>query len=326
MWIRDINFNNLKDLLHIINKYNGKLRAIDLEKIAIEQKVLVKIDGSPLAKSPRYFYRKALEHLDLAYLKGRKYYLSDNPLGREIISGAQYKILMTECTKEYFREIVLSNKDCRRYFFDLCMENTDYSIQDLRAKGKPIFVKTKSMLKFEPNTPKKKKIVTLYNENQNTVELDDQDKIFAIYEGLRKWSLNLEITNEYMIDYVKGRIIYPVNPQCEDYKINKILWHYIEQSEPESSWSTIYIPHLIESIIIETRYPINHIKDYISQFVKSNYKFVVCIKSSTAFIDINTPFETQDIDIRKLYLYQNGIGYISHLKIKNEIIRESKNE
>jgi hypothetical protein len=49
------------------------------------------------------------------------------------------------------------------------------------------------------------------------------------------------------------------------------------------------------------------------------------IPTSTAFIDIKTPFEKQDAAIRKLYLYEKGNGYISHFRInrnyQNEVFK-----
>ena len=46
------------------------------------------------------------------------------------------------------------------------------------------------------------------------------------------------------------------------------------------------------------------------------------IPSSTAFIDIRTPFEKQDSAIRSSYLCEEGKGYISHLRIHKNIQRE----
>jgi hypothetical protein len=50
------------------------------------------------------------------------------------------------------------------------------------------------------------------------------------------------------------------------------------------------------------------------------------IPSSTMFIDIKTPFEKQDSAIYNSYLYKQGVGYISHLRIGRGILKEVKYE
>ena len=36
LWMRYVNFEKIKDILHLVNENNGKLRASELERLAIE--------------------------------------------------------------------------------------------------------------------------------------------------------------------------------------------------------------------------------------------------------------------------------------------------
>ena len=52
---------------------------------------------------------------------------------------------------------------------------------------------------------------------------------------------------------------------------------------------------------------------------------IMFIPTSTAFIDIKTPYNKQDPAFRNSYLYDRRKGYISHLRINQCIRGEVKN-
>lgn len=319
LWIRDIDFNKLKDLLHIIKSNNGELRAVELENIAINRRVLIKQDGKPLARSPRYFYRKVLENLQLAEVKDRKYFLADNPRSLALINLSEPDVPLSEEAKEVLREIIIHNPDCKKFFFDLFIERQEYSIKDLRSKGKRVIVETKSM------GEQSKKSMILRNDKGKCIELDTQDRIFAIFEGLRKWALKLEIIDEYMYSFSHGRILYPIKSKIQPDRMEEILFKIVLETGLDTPWALIHVPNVITKAIIEERYPIQDIKEFLEAKAAENPNYVTLVKSSTAFIDISTPYEKQESAIRKLYIKRDGEGYISHLRVNKAIVRSHEN-
>ena len=180
--------------------------------------------------------------------------------------------------------------------------------------------------KNNENIRKKKKVgaVILKNPSGKAIELKTQDEIHAIYWGVRLWALELGITDEILLSFAEGRIIYPVNPYFS-YKIliNHLL-KKIKADNSDSEWVVIHIPTFIKEIVLSTRFSVDIIKNFLKD-LKIKYPLsTMLIPSSTMFINIKTPFEKQDSAIYNSYLYEQGIGYISHLRIRREILKEVK--
>ncbi|WAI01818.1 hypothetical protein [Methanogenium organophilum] len=321
LWIRNIDFDNLKDLLHIVSANDGKLRALELEKIAVEEGILIKNNGKPLARSPKYFYRKALENIDIAYVKKYRYYVSDNIWAKKLLQNSIYKSSLSYEQKEPLRELLIQNKDCRHHFFDLFMGQKKYDLNLFRSSGTEVVVITKSM-NNSINHNKRNKNIIYEGVSGNSIELNSQDLVFAIHEGIRKWALNLDLVDEYILKFEDGRIIYPICPNIDNSKISELFFDAVKNVNTDSEWSIIHIPKLISDIALQTRFPIEAIKNQISNLYKNNPQYIMFIKSSTAFIDISTPFEKQDNAFRKLYLNLHKEGYISHIRVNKQMLAE----
>ena len=338
LWMRYVDFNNIKDILHLVYENNGKFRAGTLEQLAIEKKILLKKEnGKPLTHSPRYHYRKVMEGLGLVEVRQKFHYISQNERVLKFIELTDFKKPLPSEAKEILGEIIVGNNDCRKYFFDVFMEKDTYALEDLRKEGKYIIVETKSMReppmkkengaeKNNENIRKKKRVgaIILKNLSGKIIELMTQDEIHAIYWGVRLWALELGITDEILLSFAEGRIIYPVNPYFS-YKIliNHLL-KKIKADNSDSEWVVIHIPTFIKEIVLSTRFSVDIIKNFLKD-LKIKYPLsTMLIPSSTMFINIKTPFEKQDSAIYNSYLYEQGIGYISHLRIEKGILKEVK--
>ncbi|MBA7635093.1 hypothetical protein ES703_42693 [subsurface metagenome] len=336
LWMRYVDFNNIKDMLHLVYENNGKLRAGALEQLAMERGILVKKkNGKPLAHSPRYHYRKVMEGFGLVEVRQKFYYISQDEIVLKFIELTDFKKPLPSEAKKILREIIIGNNDCKEYFFDLFMEKNIYTLEDLRKEGEYIIVETKSMR--EPYTEKKmeqqknaerghkkKKVgaVILKNPLGKMIKLKTQDEIHAIYWGVRLWALELEITNEILMSFSEGRIIYPVNPEFSDKVLLDHLLNKIKADNGDSEWVVLHIPTLVKEVALSKRFSVSKIKEFLLE-LKTKYPLLTMfIPSSTMFIDIKTPFEKQDSAIRGSYLYEEGKGYISHLRINKSIERE----
>ncbi|KPJ58778.1 MAG: hypothetical protein AMJ42_02640 [Deltaproteobacteria bacterium DG_8] len=338
LWMRYVDFEKIKDMLHLVYENNGKLRAGTLEQLGIEEGILVKKEnGIPLTHSPRYHYRKVMEGLDLVEVREKIYHILEDERVLEFIELTSFKKDMSPEAKGILREIIVGNNDCRKYFFDVFMEKDTYTLEDLRKEGEYIIVETKSMRepsadkrmeqkKNNENIRKKKKAgaVILKNPSGKEIELKTQDEIHAIYWGVRLWALELEMTDEIFMSFAEGRIIYPINSDFSDKILINHLLNKIKADNSDSEWVVLHIPTFIKEVALSTRFSVDKIKNFLKD-LKIKYPLsTMLIPSSTMFIDIKTPFEKQDSAFRDSYLYKQGIGYISHLRIGRGILKEVK--
>ena len=310
LWMRYVNFEKIKDILHLVNKNNGKLRAGELERLAIEQQIFVKEDGKPFSHSARYHYRKVMENLDLLTLQGRAYFVSQNTMAQVLLKKTEFKKLMSPEVQEIIRKIIIENKDCRRYFFDIFMGNSSYGIEDLRKRGKWIIVETKGKEGIVLNNP----------HTHQRFFLNDSDKIHAIFWGIRLWALDLGITDEIFISYKEGRFIYPINTFKSSETIINLIIEKVKKDNKDSEWVMLHIPSFIKEVVLSMRLPIEEVKKVLWKLRITNPSIIMLIPSSTSFIDIRTPFTKQDSVLLKPYIIDNQGRYISHIKIHKDIV------
>ncbi len=328
LWMRYVDFEEIKNMLHLVHQNNGSIRAGELEQLCIKNGILLnKITKKPLSRSTRYRYRKALENLGLAQNRKGKYYISWNSFVFNFLMSTKFKEDMNEDAKEMLKEIILQNSDCKKNFFDIFMLNKrSYTLDEFRKNGSHIFVETKSMRELsrdgtasEPNSCKISKDIILRNPNGMQHALKTQDQKFAIYTGIRLWSLKLEITNEIINNFCEGRIIYPVNPDYNENTIFGLLLSKISDSNNGPEWIMIHIPTFIRDSVLATHFQVKKIKDSIQKLKILYPNNVMFIPTSTAFIDLKTPYNRQDPAFRNSYLYDRRKGFISHLRINRNI-------
>lgn len=333
LWMRYVDFNNIKDMLHLVHENDGEIRAGTLEQLAIKRGILVrKGSGRPLAHSPRYHYRKVIEGLGLAEVRQRFYCIPEDSRVREFIELTEFKRPLSPEAREILREIIVENRSCRRYFFDIFMRKGIYTLGELRKEGGYIIAETKGMREAPPakimeqqkDVRKRKKVgaVIFKNPSGRMIELKSQDEIQSVYWGVRLWALRLGITDEILTNFAEGRMIYPVNPDFSDRVLTDILLDEIDRVGSNSEWMILHIPTFIKEVALSTRFPVNKIKKFLLELKTKYPHSVMFIPSSTMFIDIKTPFERQDSAIRNSYLHEEGRGYISHLRISRNIKSE----
>uniref|UniRef100_A0A7V3N447 Uncharacterized protein n=1 Tax=candidate division CPR3 bacterium TaxID=2268181 RepID=A0A7V3N447_UNCC3 len=339
LWMRYVDFERVKDILHLIYQSDGKLRAGVLEQLSVEKGILVKKEnGSPFSHSALYHYRKVMEGLCLVEARQKFYFVSKEERVKELIRLTNFKQEMSSEAKEVLRELIINNSDCRKFFFDVFMEEDNYTLEDFRKEGKHVIVETKSLREsLEEERAQSEKtekrggiqdkkqagIVIIKNlSSGRELELKTQDEIHAIYWGIRLWSLELGITDEFLTSFKEGRIIYPVYPCFSDKDLMRVLLTKIKEDQSPSEWVLLHIPTLIKEIALTQRIPVDEIKKFIHKLRRLKPGYVMLIPSSTMFIEIKTPFKMQDKIILKSYLNQEGVGYISHLRVNKRILEE----
>ena len=333
LWMRHVDFENIKDMLHLVRISDGLLSPGEFDKVGITKDILIKKHGrKPLARSTRYNYRKVMENLGIVELKNNKYYISTSNAVKKLLDSTIIHQPMSEEAKEILRNIILNNDDCRKHFFNLFMEDLSYDLNDLREKGMPIFVETPAMRRFYLNSgmidesklkdhlATNKDVIILRNPKRNILELRSVDEIYAIYWGVRRWSVKLNITNELIINFEEGRIIYPINPHFNEKEMHWIISKHITSAKSDNEWVIIPVPYFIRSVIMETRFSLNNIKKFLLNIKNKYPSLIMFIPTSTIFIDIKTPYNTQDHLFRSSYLFDERKRYISHIRINKKLL------
>ncbi|MCK9564557.1 MAG: hypothetical protein M0Q43_00740 [Methanothrix sp.] len=338
MWMRHVDFENIKDMLHLVSINDGLLKPRDFDRLGVNKEILIKKSTcKPLARSTRYNYRKVMEHLGLIEINDGKYRIYRGKKVEKLLDATEFRQPMSEEGKEIIRGIIVENDDCRKHFFDIFMNNTTYDLHDLRENGTPIFVETPAIRKLYFNFDLVKdneqnkhatiiNAIKMRNSNGRIMELLSADDIYAVYWGIRRWSTKLNITNEIMIDFAEGRLIYPINPNFNKMKIYAIISRYICSADGDNEWIIIHVPYFIKSIITETRFSLDSIKKFLLNLKSENPSLIMFIPTSTIFIDIKTPYNRQDQLFRSSYLYDERNRYISHIRINRKLSEMLCNE
>jgi hypothetical protein len=327
MWMRHVDFENVKDMLHLVSQNNGLLKPRDFDNIGISKKVLItKSKNEPMSRSTRYNYRKVMEHLGLIGISDGKYQISNEIKIKKFLDITKFGHPMSEDGKEIIRAIIVSNDECRRNFFDIFMKVTTYDLADLRMNGMPMFIETPAMrtscLNSNDQDESKSNIdaIKFRNSNGKVMVLKTADQIYAVYWGIRRWSAKLNITNEIMIDFAEGRMIYPINPNFDERIIYEVIIKFMCSDKSENEWVIIHIPYIIKLIIIETRFSLINIKNFLINLKNKFPSLIMFIPTSTIFIDIKTPYNRQDHLFRSSYLYDERKRYISHVRINKKLL------
>lgn len=309
LWMRYVDFRRVRDLLLLIAENNGKLRAGTLEQNGIKKKILIKDDGMPLTHSPRYHYRKVIEHLGMAANINGFYFISEDERARKLLSLAQPKEPLTEKEKEIIAEIVIDNSNCKKYFFNCFMEAPRYDLSTFREKANWIKVETRG----------KEGVILLNPRDHPLFYINTSELMYAIFWGVRLWSLDLGITDEIFIHYNDGRIIYPIRKR--DTLLKEIIPNIMSliKFQPKEKWTTLSMQDIVKEVALSSRIPVEEIKSTIIGLKRGFPQYIDFVPSSSSFIDLKTPFALQDRVLMKAYLQDKGGRIVSHIKIHKEL-------
>jgi len=316
LWMRYVDFLKLAHLLEIIDDNNGVLKAMQLERLAVEKGLFRKPDGSVFTHTTRYHYRKVLEGLGLAIIKNDKYYINPSSKASEITRLLKKEGKLSESAKELLRQIIVSNRDCQRNFFDVFMDIDSYDLELLRKHGKPAMVGERSSPDL---STQEKKVLKPLSHKGKTITYSSPDRLNAIFWGVRHWALSLDIVDEVMINSFSKRIIYPLATSTEEEVISRIILElgtYFKQSKRD--WITINVADFLFNTAAQTRYPLEVLKKALRKYIASNAESVVIVSSSAPIVEFASTNMRQFKLIEKMNLQTTDGLYITHLRLLNK--------
>lgn len=334
-WMRYIDFSVLQKLYMLLCRYDRPLSAREVEDLAYREGLFVHDNGKIFPRTVAYHYRNTLEKLGLATVSNKLYQCN-----------TAYKILsspfsLTTEAQSHLASLIISNKDCQSVFFNYFIQAEDYDIVEFQEKGR--FIKVYSPYNFNQEhwenlisvglippsgyfiTKRGNKHVPriIQDINGDLHILSTPEMIQATLWGVRLWSIELGIIDEIMPAFDKGLTIYVVNPkENSTHDFFSIIKEYYLDNKHQSEWFLVSIPGFIEKAVYLTRYPVKVIKGFLESLLANWVQFVLPVTTSGFIVKQDTPFEKQEHALRNSLLYQVNRGYISHIRIHCDLLKE----
>lgn len=314
LWMRYVNFPRLVDLLGVVAQNNGLLGAAALERLATERQVLVSNAGTALSHSTGYHYRKVLEHLGLVTLSNGKYFVSE-PLGCSLLPPSDEPSQLTESQQGVLSEIIANDADCQEFFFDYLTSAGSHGLAALQSSrvSAILMIQTGSSnrAKASSTTP-----VLIQSSNGTQRRLGSADEVNAVYWGVRRWALDLEMADEIVDGSGKSRSIYPCNPAVE-YRTFLDTALAMSREQLQGEWGTLHIPSVLRTFALSTHCSIRRASAMVVEMARSNPRNIVFVKTSQPIVELRTSVRFRDHAIQDLYLRDSSGTLISHMKVKN---------
>jgi len=331
LWMRYVNFENVIKILQIVKLHDGRLSASNLEQLIRKERMfphgLAQKEGG---HSTLYHYRKVMEHLNLIILKNKVYSVGESNETKKLLEITSTESHLSEEVKEILRRVILSNLDCKEYYFDLFVNCDTYDIDALKKSGLICEASTLSddkVINLKVNSEKisdKTKAfskVKLKSQNGKTVILDTYDKITAIYWGVRIWCNDLGITDELVSSRDSNlRIIYPIR-QFDEGEMQYRLLENLHKLPGDDDWLYIYVPTLLENIVRENRWARDDILGFIREFLREHRSTTLIVPTSSSFADYQSTVSRRREVLKKQYLIYGG-KYYSHIGLNRELLKE----
>ena len=322
LWMRPVEWDIILKLLEIVARQDGKLRPIELENIALTEGVFKsKTTGASLAHSPRFYYRKALEHLGFVNNISGRYFVSQNSIISGLISNGTD---IDDSKKRTIAELIVANEDCKEHFVSLFALDGEYTIGALQSKSAYVIAKSYSSEHKTTLAKRTLKPIMLTSPLlDKDISVDTPDRIHAIFWGIRRWLLDVEAIDEIITSPKKGRIIYFVNPNIDEQRLTQEFKLFSRRYFSSSrDWATIYMPDFYEHIIFNSllRAGTAAIKHFLINFINENKPSVIPIPISGTMLNAEVKFEKQDVAFKRAFLNFHNLGYVAHLHINKTLI------
>ena len=332
LWMRWLDFQALRDLLLLVAAHPCGLRANELEKLATDERVLLRRDGQPYARSIHYHHRRTLERLGLLEKQDRRFTL--NHQSPEISALTARKMMCEELhasEKEAFANAVIRNKDCHEVFFRNFLPGgeTACDVTTFVVRAVPVEIVIQSGLEGAASRhsgqqrhagPSRSKRVAI--RPVGTTHWRGQDgpaAVQAIHFGLRSWCVD----QLGFLDIACGAdgtyTAYPkhIVRHRTDWELAQDMFAALEFTD---DWVTIRVPDMTLETGIKQRVSVNQAKGVLMDWLTDHPDLVAGVPTRVGFITSGLP-DSQHALALKGYLRSESGAYLSHLRI-HRMLRE----
>jgi hypothetical protein len=312
LWMRRVDFSKIRDALQFLSEHNGQLRAKDLESLGIDRGFFRRENGGPFSRTTMYHYRKVMEHLQMVKLDRQHYFVEDTGQFAELLKREGRTGVLPSEEKEILANAIILNSDCQSHFFHVfsLSQKMFTSVEQFRNEASYIMAQT----------DEKGMIILKNPRTEARYALDTNDKLQAIFWGVRLWAVDLGVTDE-LFTYAEGRVIFPIL-RPGSLKSSEIVKAILSELKPKETWETISAPELTRKWSPYLRVSTRELHDAVKSIQVTFPQYVDFIPTSASFIDIRTPFEKQDKAFFKGYIRDSQGRFISHVRLHRSIWEE----
>ncbi len=318
-WMRSISFAGLLRVLHLIAEYPDGVTVNKLNAEIRKRKAYLTPDGSEPTSTTLYYCHNVLWHLEA--IRRREKLLTVNSshpqvmqlLGQPPPAGANLDAL----SREAFANLVLENEDCKAYFFDLFMPETDvYSLAEFRNQGK--FVVWERVRLSEVT----KVVVLRAGKNggrERELTLRSPSEIKSVLYGLRYWARDeLKLVDEFFREDT-GNILYPISLAGEGDAIEEMIREILSKRVEDKEWTSLSLRNLGMDCCLGHRQPLERFFAAIQRLSQLASDRVVLIPTSRSFATFtaSTP-SREEFELRGYFRDARG-RYISHIRLHQSL-------
>ena len=332
LWMRWVNFQALREILLLVGAAPAEMRAVDITRLATEERILVDRKGRPLGPSSHYHHRRTLERLGLVVKLDGRYSLDyelpeanalilDTASGRELSVGE----------KEAFSNVILRNQDCRDVFFKYFIRSAAI-IEDLNEfidLAQPIEVHVvQSRIDPSSRSPQGIPRGAGTNEYLRQVAIRPRDEpdwcalpgtnaIQAIHFGLKSWCVD---QLGFLDSMYRADGIYTMYPKRLDHQLptQVLASRMLDLLGFEGEWTTVRVGDFALNVGIKERVSIEQAKGILASWMNNYPDVVAGIPTSERFVAGGLS-KGQRVMVLKNFLQGRGGAYMSHLRIHRSL-------
>ena len=336
LWMRWLDFRALRDLILLLDARPYGLRANELEKLATGERVLLRRDGRPYARSMHYHHRRTLERLGLlAKREGRFVVNHQHPEIGALAAQTKIGERLLPSEKEAFANAVLRDGDCHDVFFGNFLPERafvcDATTFVQRAHAVEIVVETGAGRKADRVSGQQHRaspacsrgVAIRPSEATDWRVLEGADAIQAVHYGLKSWCVDQ--LGFMDIAYGPSGIytVYPkhIVPRLTD---KELAMEMATALKFVDDWTTIRIPDCALETGIKQRVSVDQAKGILAHWLTDHPDLVAGVPTRVGFITAGLPDPQRAIALRSYLRSQSG-AYLSHLRVHRMLRQHVQN-
>jgi len=334
LWMRWLDFRALRDLILLVAAHPGGLRANEIEKLATDERVLLRNDGRPYARSIHYHHRRTLERLGLLVKQERRFTLNhQNPETCALTAHTTMREELQSSEKEAFANAVIRNKDCHEVFFANFLPGREVAcdvaafverahpvkIEILHADGRT--PKNGGSHNASSDASKRVAISPAWGADRNV--LDGAEAVQAIHFGLKSWCVNQLGFLDIACDANGAYTIYPKHI-IERRTNRELAAEMFAELEFTDDWATVRIPDIALTTGIKQRVSVSQAKGVLMGWLTDHPDLVAGVPTRVGFITAGLPESQQALALRS-YLRSESGAYLSHIRIHRMLRQRVEN-
>ena len=315
LWMRWLDFRAMRDLLVVIGAHPHGLRANELERIATEERLLLRHDGRPYAPSIHYHHRRTLERLGLLRKQGHRFALNGQiPETTVFADQARLREPLDPPEKAAFANTALRNPDCYDVFF------SSFLPSPVRAPNVATFVDHAQPVELVAHSrggDRSRRVAIRPVGTDEWRLLMGSNAVQAVHFGLRSWCVDQLGFMDATCSASGTYVIYPkhIVPRLSDQELALEMFDAIDF---DGDWAMVRIPDCSLATGIAKRVSVDQAKGVLMDWLTGHPDLVAGIPTRVGFITEGLA-DRQHALLLKGYLRSKGGAYLSHLRIHRRL-------